>query len=230
MRTCQLLAAVLVLLSCARSGYGMSFEQLDRTRTAGTRDPAARFAGLFARSQRRREFLFQGHSGRDRRTGQALLRRFACEIMSLSSRIEKPEVRTFHGDKVDYNVNYHCAGGLSLYFARSKEEAETYEPTLTIFVDRGRRSSVLEEDRPARRHSLDQRGSQLPVERQSNQAQAQGLVCAGELRQLYAGSGFWRTARRLRSGKRTSRQASISARSTTKGTFMRLFPTRKSPI
>jgi hypothetical protein len=48
---------------------------------------------------------------------------------------EKPEVKTFSGDKIDYNVDFHYLGGIALFMTREKGEAETYEPTLTIFVD-----------------------------------------------------------------------------------------------
>jgi hypothetical protein len=48
---------------------------------------------------------------------------------------EKKEVKTFSGDKVDYNVNFHFLGGIALFMTQRKREAETYEPTLTIFVD-----------------------------------------------------------------------------------------------
>jgi hypothetical protein len=47
----------------------------------------------------------------------------------------KGEVRTFHGDKVDCNVDFHYLGGIALFMTHRKGEAETCEPTLTIFVD-----------------------------------------------------------------------------------------------
>ena len=50
---------------------------------------------------------------------------------------EKKEVRTFKRDKIDYNVNFHYLGGIALAMNRRSPEAETYEPTLTIYVDAG---------------------------------------------------------------------------------------------
>jgi hypothetical protein len=47
----------------------------------------------------------------------------------------KGEAKTFSGDKVDYNVSLHFLGGIALFMTQDKAEAETYEPTLTIFVD-----------------------------------------------------------------------------------------------
>ncbi|MBN2473828.1 MAG: hypothetical protein JXB62_04430 [Pirellulales bacterium] len=68
------------------------------------------------------------------------------ELITLYSRIrlrdhvvtikqQKKEVRTFKGDKIDYNVNFHFLGGIALGGMRRKGNAETYEPTLTIYVD-----------------------------------------------------------------------------------------------
>ena len=45
------------------------------------------------------------------------------------------EVSTFEGNKIAYNVNLHYLGGIALFMTRRKGEAETFEPTLTIYVD-----------------------------------------------------------------------------------------------
>jgi len=49
---------------------------------------------------------------------------------------QRPEaVKTFDGVQVDYNVTFHYLGGIVLGMMRREDKAETYEPTLTIFVD-----------------------------------------------------------------------------------------------
>jgi hypothetical protein len=47
----------------------------------------------------------------------------------------KKDVRTFKGDKIEYNVKLHVLGGIALGRARRGGAPETHDPTLTIFVD-----------------------------------------------------------------------------------------------
>jgi hypothetical protein len=135
MSTCQLLAAALMLLCCARSGYGMSTERIGPNKNG--RSEILRHDSLVYSLEHSGDENFYFKATPDqigdlvKLYGATRLRDHVVIIKK-----DKPEVRTFHGDKVDYNVNYHSPGGMSLYFARHREEAETYEPTLTIFVDR----------------------------------------------------------------------------------------------
>ncbi len=136
MRTCQsLLAAVVVLLSCARSGYGMSFERIGPDKNGRTEILRHDSLVYSLDHSGDENFYFKATPGE---IGELVKLHCATRLRDhvVIVKNKKPEVRTFHGDKVDYNVNYHCAGGLSLYFAQRREDAETYEPTLTIFVDR----------------------------------------------------------------------------------------------
>jgi hypothetical protein len=57
----------------------------------------------------------------------------------------KKEVRTFEGHKIEYNVNFHFLSGIALSGMRRKGKAETYEPTLTIYVDAGADRASLKE-------------------------------------------------------------------------------------
>ena len=44
-------------------------------------------------------------------------------------------VKSFHGDRFNYNVNLHVLAGIALGHTRRDEKPNTYEPTLTVFVD-----------------------------------------------------------------------------------------------
>lgn len=46
-----------------------------------------------------------------------------------------PEVSSFGDDQIKYNVNFHYLGGIARSVRRGDAKAETYEPTLTIYVD-----------------------------------------------------------------------------------------------
>ena len=134
MKTCQTLAAVLVLLSCARSGYGMSVESIGPNKAAIGEIPRHGSRVYWRDHSGDENFYFKATPDE---IGELVKLYCAARLRDhvVIVKNEKAEVRTFHGDKVDYNVNYHRPGGMSLYFAWRKEEAETYEPTLTIFVD-----------------------------------------------------------------------------------------------
>jgi hypothetical protein len=59
----------------------------------------------------------------------------------LQIRIGNPQTKTFKGDPIAYNVNLHVLGGIALAMNRRGEQLDTYEPTLTIYVD-----PVVDED------------------------------------------------------------------------------------
>jgi hypothetical protein len=134
MRTSKLLAVVLVLLGCARSGYGMSEERIGPDKNESTE--LLRHDSLVYTLDHSGDdnFYFKATPGE---IGELVKLHCASRLRDhvVIIKNKKPEVRTFHGDKVDYDVNYHCPGGMSLYFADRMEKAETYEPTLTIFAD-----------------------------------------------------------------------------------------------
>ena len=147
MRTCQLLPAVLVLLSCARSGYGLATEEIgpDKDRTHPTVEQPGWPAGMVEIPRHHSRVYSIWVNGNENFYFKATPDEIG-ELIKLYSETrlrnhvviikkEKKEARTFKGDEVDYNVNLHFLGGIALGSTRRNGEAETYEPTLTIFVD-----------------------------------------------------------------------------------------------
>lgn len=47
----------------------------------------------------------------------------------------RPTTNTFKGIEVAYNVNLHVLSGIALFVHKENKSPETYEPTLTIYVD-----------------------------------------------------------------------------------------------
>jgi len=147
MKTCQLLPAVLVLLSCAQSGYGMRTETIgpDRGRKFPTVEQPGWPAGMVEILRHDSRVYSTWQSGDEDFYFKAApadineLIKLYCETRLRDHVViiknQKSEVRTFKGEKVDYNVNLHFVGGITLAMTRRNEEAETYEPTLTIFAD-----------------------------------------------------------------------------------------------
>jgi hypothetical protein len=146
MRTCRLFVALL-LLSCARFGYGMATEQIgpDKDRRIPTAEQPgwpARMIEILRHDSRvysiwvngNENFYFKATPDQIaeliNRYSETRLRDHVLIIKN-----EKKEIRTFNGDKVDYSVNFHFLGGIALAVTREKGDAETYEPTLTISVD-----------------------------------------------------------------------------------------------
>jgi hypothetical protein len=145
-RTCRLLPAILVLLSCARSGYGMAEERIgpddgERPTVQQPGWPAgmveiprhdSRVYSIWCNGNE--NFYFKATPDQ---IGELVKRYCATRLRDhvIFIKKQKSEVKTFHGDKVDYNVNFHILDGIALFMTRNKGEAETFEPTLTIFVD-----------------------------------------------------------------------------------------------
>lgn len=48
---------------------------------------------------------------------------------------EQPTVKTFAGDEIDYNVYFFHLEGIGLFMTRRNGGAETFDPTLTIYLD-----------------------------------------------------------------------------------------------
>jgi len=117
MRTYRLLPAVLVLLGCARPGYGMSMEQVGPpgvppARVVEVPQHESRVYYLDAHNGDV-HFYFKatpGHIGELIKLHSAT--RLRDHVVIISS--QKTEDRTFHGDKVDYNVDFHCLDGIAL--------------------------------------------------------------------------------------------------------------------
>jgi hypothetical protein len=147
MRTCQLFAAVLVLLSCVRSGFGMSEERIgpDNDQRFPTVQQPGWPAGMIeiVRHDSRvysrwcngnEDFYFKATPDQ---VGQLVKLYCATHLRDhvIIIKNERREVKTFSGGNVDYNLDLHFLGGIALFMTRRKGEAETYEPTLTISVD-----------------------------------------------------------------------------------------------
>ena len=147
MKTYQLLAAVLVLLGCARSGYGLAEERIgpDRDQSFPTVQQPGWPAGMIEIVRHDSRVYSMWCNGNDNfyfkaapdQIGQLVNLYCATRLRDHVIIIKKGkgEARTFHGDKIDYNVNLNYLGGIALFMTREKGEAETYEPTLTIFAD-----------------------------------------------------------------------------------------------
>ena len=45
------------------------------------------------------------------------------------------QVQSFRGEKFSYNVNLHVLEGIALFMSRRHENPQTYEPTLTVYLD-----------------------------------------------------------------------------------------------
>ena len=157
MRTCQLLPAALILLSCAQSGHGMGTEEIgpDKDRGHLTVEQPGWPAGMVEILRHDSRVYSTWVNGNENFYFQATLDGIG-ELVKLYSQtrlrdhvviIEKEtnEVRTFKGDKIGYNVNFHFLGGIALAMTRRNGEAETYEPTLTIFVDANTHQSLAKQ-------------------------------------------------------------------------------------
>ncbi len=146
MRICQLLAAVLVVLSCARSVYGLAEERIgpDRDQSFPTVEQPGWPAGMIEIVRHDSRVYSTWCNGNDNfyfkaapdQIGQLVKLYCATRLRDHVIIIKKGkgEAKTFGGNKIDYNVNLHDIGGIAFLMQR-KGEAETCEPTLTIFAD-----------------------------------------------------------------------------------------------
>jgi len=144
----------MVLLSCARSGYGMATEQIgpDKDQRHPTVEQPGWPAGMIEilRHDSRvysiwvngnENFYFKATPGE---IGELIKLYSETRLRDhvVIFKKEKKEVRTFKRDRIDYNVNFHFLGGIALAMTRRNGEAETYEPTLTIYVDASSSSTL----------------------------------------------------------------------------------------
>jgi hypothetical protein len=149
MRAYQLFPAVLILLSCGRTGHAAATEEIgpDKDRSHPTVEQPGWPAGMveIVRHDSRvysiwvngnEDFYFQatpGHIGElIKLYSQTRLRDHVVCVKKA-----KDKVTTFQRDEIGYNVNLHYLGGIALAMTRRDGGAETYEPTLTILVDAG---------------------------------------------------------------------------------------------
>jgi len=157
MRTYQLLPALLILHCFAHTGHGMATEEIgpDKDRRHPTVEQPGWPAGMveIVRHNSRvysiwvngnEDFYFQATPDE---IGQLITRYSKTRLRDHIVTIKKQtnEVKTFKGDKINYNVNFHFLGGIAQAMTRTNGEAETYEPTLTIFVDADPHESLAQQ-------------------------------------------------------------------------------------
>jgi hypothetical protein len=147
MKTLSSLLAILMLLGSARAGYGMAMEKIGPVKShafppvdqpgwpSGMIKVLVHDARVYSVWVNGNEnFYFKASPAEIaeliRCYSQIHLRDHVLTIKQ-----QKQEVCTFKGVRIDYNINYHFLGGIALAMMRRKAEAETYDPTFTIFVD-----------------------------------------------------------------------------------------------
>jgi hypothetical protein len=147
MKIYRLILAATVLVSCERDGYGLATERIgpDKDQRHPTVEQPGWPAGMIkilGHDSRVYSIWVNGNENfyfkAARHEIGELIKLYSAtrlrdHVMTIKQR--KKEVRTFQGNKIDYNVNFHFLGGIVLGVMRRKGEAETYEPTLTIYVD-----------------------------------------------------------------------------------------------
>ncbi len=143
MRMYQLFLAITLLLS------GMAFEQIgpDKDQPHPTVEQPgwpARMVGILKHDSRVYSIWVNGNENyyfkaRPDEIGELIKLYSESRVRDhvVTIKQQKNEVRTFKEDKIDYNVNFHFLGGIALGLTRREGKAETYDPTLTIYVDVG---------------------------------------------------------------------------------------------
>lgn len=149
MSTYQLLLATTLLVSCTQVGYGIAFERIgpDKDRPHPTLEQPgwpAGMIGILSHDSRVYSIWVNGNEdfyfkATPHEIGELIKlyseTRLRDHVVTIKQ--QKKEVRAFNGEKIDYNVNFHFLGGTALGLMRRRGKAETYDPTLTIYVDVG---------------------------------------------------------------------------------------------
>lgn len=123
MRLCSLIVAVLVISSCTRVSYGLRTEQVgpdSRHPTSAPRQPGwpDGMIKLLQRESRVYSIWVNGNENFYFKENpdeiNELIRLFSETRMrnhELWIKTGKKHVKSFNGDKISYNVNYHILGG-----------------------------------------------------------------------------------------------------------------------
>ena len=139
--------AVLAILSGTRVSYGLATEQVgpDSAQRHPTTAQPGWPSGMIKLLRRESRVYSIWANGNENFYFKAspdefneLIRLFSETRMrdhELRIKAGKKHVKSFNGDKISYNVNFHVLGGIALGSSRSSESPNTYEPTLTIYVD-----------------------------------------------------------------------------------------------
>ncbi len=157
MKRCLTMITVLALFSCIRAGYGLGTEQIgpDSAQPHPTTEQSGWPAGMIELLRRDSRIYSSWVNGNENfyflassKEVQELVRLFSQMRMrdhQLQIKLGTPKVKTFRGAKFDYSVHLHFLGGIAQFVARRDESPQTYEPTLTIYVDEGADQSWLEQ-------------------------------------------------------------------------------------
>jgi hypothetical protein len=147
MRKCSVLIVVLAVLSWAPGSYGMATEQVGPDSVQGHPTGAqpgwptgivelprhdSRVYSLWVNGNENFYFKASPDEIND------LIRLFSETRMrdhELWIKAGEEHVQSFNGDRINYSVNLHVLGGIALGMSRRDESPDTYEPTLTVFVD-----------------------------------------------------------------------------------------------
>jgi len=131
---------VLAALGCARTSYGLATERIGPTSAQGR--PMPEQSGLLGHPSRVYSRWVNGNESFYFKSTPAeindLIRLFSQARVrdhELWIKAGKPRIASFRGDEIDYNVEFHVVGGIVLSVYRVKETPDTYDPTLTVYVD-----------------------------------------------------------------------------------------------
>ena len=147
MKKCSLLFIVLAILSCPRVSHGMAEERVGSDSLNG--QPTIAQPGwpigiiellrhdsrVYSRWVNGNESFYFNASPDEL---NALIRFFSQTRMrdhELWLKAGTQQAKSFDGDRIDYNVKLHVLDGFAMWETRKNEDADTYEPTLTIFLD-----------------------------------------------------------------------------------------------
>lgn len=147
MKTHRLLFALFALFATARMSYGLATEEIgpDSQRqhpTTAQPDWPVGIVELARHDSRVYSFWVNGNENFYFKAApdqiRELVQLFSETRMrdhELRIRIGNPQAKTFDGDQIGYNVDLHVLGGIALAVNRQRGHLNTYEPTLTIYVD-----------------------------------------------------------------------------------------------
>ncbi len=147
MRRSTLFVVVLAMLSCVRGSYGMATEQFGPDSLQGhptTAHPSwpIGIVQLLRHESRVYSIWVNGNENFYFKANPHEIN----ELISLFSETRmrdhelwikpgKRHIKSFNGDRFNYNVNFHVLGGIAVFMSRRDESPSTYEPTVTVYVD-----------------------------------------------------------------------------------------------
>ena len=147
MKIYRSIAAFAALLSCTQASYGLAQEQVgpDKDAPHPTHAQPGWPAGMVKLLQHDSRVYSIWVNGNENFYFKSTPDEIA-DLIKLYSEINLREhvvsikrgerkVQSFKGEQIGYNLQFHFWGGIALSVTQSKGEAETYDPTLTIYID-----------------------------------------------------------------------------------------------